>query len=152
MTAAMATPIQGEYSPNISAPCILRNYLRSLLTPLFTLKRQIVAVKQKQSSPGRTLSTELLRASAGSLRRYPAPRRYHRLRPSQTGACNRGLSGRAKRSAAFIPMRGLAKEGFCCFRANARYRSARSMKVFLSSAHFARSALRSHSTALSANS
>jgi hypothetical protein len=52
ITAAMATPIQGEYSPNISAPRILRNYLRSLLTPLFTLKRQIVAVKQKQSSSG----------------------------------------------------------------------------------------------------
>jgi hypothetical protein len=52
ITAAMATPIQGEYSPNISAPRILRNYLRRLLTQLFTLKSQIVVVKQKQSSPG----------------------------------------------------------------------------------------------------
>ena len=44
MTAAMASPIQGEYSPNISAPRIQRNYLRRLLTQLFTLKRQSVAV------------------------------------------------------------------------------------------------------------
>jgi hypothetical protein len=50
---------------------------------------------------------------------------------------------------------GLAKDPcFCCdaFRANARYRSPRSMKVFLSSTHFANNALRSHSTALSAKS
>jgi hypothetical protein len=52
ITAVMATPMQGEYSPNIIAPRILRNYLRRSLTQLFTLKSQIVAVKQKQSSPG----------------------------------------------------------------------------------------------------
>ena len=68
ITAAMATPIQGEYSPNISAPRILRNSLRRLLTQLFTLKRQIVAVKQKQSSPGRTLST----GAASRVRRIAA--------------------------------------------------------------------------------
>ena len=61
ITAEMATPIQGEYSPNISTPRILRNYLRSLLTQLFTLKRQIVAVKNKAAPAGRTAAASRLR-------------------------------------------------------------------------------------------
>jgi hypothetical protein len=78
---------------------------------------------------------------------------------AMSGGCTppNKLSRSAKRWAAIFSTSGLAEEAcsFCdafTFHAKTRYCSARSMKVFLSSARFANNALRSHSSAFWAKS
>jgi len=83
ITAAMATPIQGEYSPNISAPRILEELSRKFAHTAMYAQAPDCRGKAKTKQLRHLSEPELLRASAGSLRRYPAPERYHRLRASQ---------------------------------------------------------------------